>query len=317
MRLTDEREVERLSSLRPHLLIPLICHNNLVGILCIGSKEMRASFSAEEMMLLEVLSGQIAIALENSKLYEEALTKRKMEEEISLAREIQRLLLPMETPKCEHFELSALNIPCKQVGGDYYDFVEMDDGRYGIAIGDISGKGIPASLLMSNLQAAFRASSVHLHSPNQVISQINRHIARTTSPEMYATFIYGIFDSQSFIFSYANAGHNYPVWRQSTGQCKLLHHGDRIVGLDESSCYRDYQIQLDHGDILVFYTDGITEAHNSEYEEFGEEQLIKVIKNHHHHSAENLRNQIYEEVREFTKGVEQYDDITLIVLKVK
>lgn len=317
MRLTDKREVEKLASLRPHFLAPLIYRNNLIGILCLGSKEMRSLLSIEEAMLLEVLSGQIAIALENSKLYEEALAKRRMEEEISLAREIQRLLLPLETPCCEGFEISALNIPCREVGGDYYDFVELDNGRCGIAIGDISGKGIPASLLMSNLQAAFRASTIHLNSPDEVMTQVNRHIARTTSPEKYATFIYGIFDSQSRMFSYANAGHNYPVWKQSTGKCKLLHKSDRIVGLDECSHYQDYHVELVHGDVLVFYTDGITEALNADHEEYGEERLIEVVNKYHHTSAEVLRNHIYEAVCDFAKGVEQYDDITLVVLKVK
>jgi sigma-B regulation protein RsbU (phosphoserine phosphatase) len=317
MRLTDKNEVEKLASLRPYFFVPLMYRTNLIGILSISSREMRVSYSTEEAMLLEVLSGQIAIALENSKLYEEALAKRRMEEEITLAREIQRLLLPLETPYSDFIELAALNIPCKQVGGDYYDFVEIGGGCYGIAIGDISGKGIPASLLMSNLQAAFRASSIHLQSPNQVMSHVNRHIARTTSVEKYATFIYGIYDSQSHVFSYANAGHNYPIWMQSTGECKMLHQGDLIIGLDESFPYQDYNVILEHGDVLVFYTDGITEALNMDYEEYGEKRLIDAVTGYHNSSAEGLRNHIYETVSEFTKGVEQYDDITLVVLKVK
>ena len=313
---TDEDEIEFLNKLNCYLLIPLSHRGDLNGVLCLGNKLTRTSFSAEDAALLNVLSDQIAIALENIELYKEKLVKQRIEEEISVAREIQQMLLPSHLPKGNNFEISAMNIPSKKVGGDYYDFVQLDERRIGIAIGDISGKGIPGAILMSNLQAAFRASAWQYREPVKVMNKINNQIARTTSSEKYATFFYGILDTRKLTFTFTNAGHNFPIIKKENGEYYLLREGGLIIGVQPDYKYQSTTVKLKSGDTIVFYTDGITEALNLDVEEFGEEQLINIVLNYPFRTAEELRNHIYEEMMQFTQGTSQYDDLTLIVLRI-
>jgi sigma-B regulation protein RsbU (phosphoserine phosphatase) len=298
------------------LLIPLAHRGDLNGILCLGNKLTRTSFSAEDARLLNVLSDQIAIALENIDLYQAKLEKQHIEKEISVAREIQKMLLPYVIPMGKNFEISAMNIPSKEVGGDYYDFIQLDDLHIGIAIGDISGKGIPGAMLMSNLQATLRASVWQFPEPAGVMQRINNQIANTTSSEKFATFFYGILDSKKLTFTFTNAGHNYPIIKKRSGQYCYLSDGGLVIGVKPDFEYNQTKMKLSPGDTLVFYTDGITEALNPQVEEFGEQKLLDIIVQYPYRSAEQLRNYIYEEMIRFTQGESQYDDLTLIVLQI-
>lgn len=315
-RIFESEETELLNKLNCYLLMPLSHRGDLNGILCLGNKLTRTSFSAEDAKLLNVLSDQIAIALENIDLYRAKLDKQHIEKEILVAREIQKMLLPYQIPKGKNFEISAMNIPSKEVGGDYYDFIQLDDHHIGLAIGDISGKGIPGAMLMSNLQATLRASVWQFHEPAEVMKKINNQIANTTSSEKFATFFYGILDSKKLTFTFTNAGHNYPVIKKQNGQYCHLTEGGLVIGVKPDFEYNQTKLKLSHGDTLVFYTDGITEALNPQVEEFGEQKLLDIIVNYPYHSAEALRNHIYEEMIKFTQGESQYDDLTLIVLQI-
>ncbi|MBC8185430.1 PP2C family protein-serine/threonine phosphatase [candidate division KSB1 bacterium] len=314
--ISDEEEIDFLNKLNCYLLMPLSHRGDLNGVLCLGNKLTRTTFSAEDATLLNVLSDQIAIALENIELYEDKLVKQRIEEEISVAREIQQMLLPNSLPKGKHFEISAMNIPSKEVGGDYYDFIQFDERKIGIAIGDIAGKGIPGAILMSNLQAAFRASAWQHRDPVEVMEKINNQIVRTTSAEKYATFFYGIFDTHKLTFTFTNAGHNFPIIKKETGDHCFLSEGGLIIGVQPDFKYQSTTVKLKPGDTIVFYTDGITEALNLDVEEFGEQQLINIVLNFPFRTAEELRNHIYEEMMQFTRGTAQYDDLTLIVLRI-
>ncbi|UCE05623.1 MAG: SpoIIE family protein phosphatase, partial [bacterium] len=314
--ISKNEEVDLLNKLNCYLLIPLAHRGDLNGILCLGNKLTRTSFSAEDATLLNVLSDQIAIAIENIDLHQEKLEKQHIEKELSVAREIQKMLLPYQIPEGKNFEISAMNIPSKEVGGDYYDFIQLDKNHVGIAIGDISGKGIPGAMLMSNLQATLRASAWQIHQPAEVMKKINNQIANTTSSEKFATFFYGILDSKKLTFTFSNAGHNYPIIKKRSGQYCHLTDGGLVIGVKPDFDYNQTRINLSAGDTLVFYTDGITEALNPEIEEFGEQKLLDIIVNYPYGSAEELRNHIYEEMISFTKGESQYDDLTLIVLQI-
>lgn len=309
-------ESELLNKLSCYLLIPLSHRGDLNGVLCLGNKLSRTSFSAEDATLLNVLSDQIAIALENIELYEERLERQHIQKEIAVARDIQKMLLPYQIPSGKNFEISAMNIPSKEVGGDYYDFIQLDEHHIGVAIGDISGKGIPGAMLMSNLQATLRASAWKSHQPAEVIKKINYQIANTTSSEKFATFFYGILDSKKLSFTFTNAGHNYPIIKKRNGQYCHLTGGGLVIGVKQDYEYEQTRIQLNHGDMIVFYTDGITEALNPEIEEFGEQKLLDIIVGFPYRTAEELRNHIYEEMISFTQGESQYDDITLIVMQI-
>ncbi|MBN1347814.1 SpoIIE family protein phosphatase [candidate division KSB1 bacterium] len=317
IRISSEDDIAKLKVIHPFLMFPLKHRTDLEGILCLGNKLTNTRFSAEDVASLGLLSDQIAIAIENSKLYQEKLEKQRMQRDISLAREIQRMLLPHKFPEGAFFEISAINIPSKEVGGDYYDFVQIDDSGIGVVIGDIAGKGIPASLLMSNLQAAFRASVNHSPEPAVVMAQVNRQIAQTTSPEKYATLFFGNFERRDFTFTYTNAGHNFPILCPQNRECQFLRESGLVIGIVEGTQYEQHTLQLQPGDILIFYTDGITEALSQDEKEFGEERLVKTIQQSNWITIEQLRNKIYESVIYFSQGTSQYDDLTLVILQVK
>jgi len=308
--------METLRSLNPVLVIPFIHREHLNGILLLGEKIAKTGFSTEEMMILSVLSSQAAIALENADLYTESLEKQKIQEELGLAKEIQKNLLPKCPPGSDRFELAGHNIPSREVGGDYYDYFVLDTTCLGIAIGDISGKGVPASLLMSNLQAALRIASQESMDPHVVLSRVNRHITRTTSPEKFATFFYGILDHATMEFRYTNAGHNYPVLIKNTGEVVLLKRGGLIVGIMEDTEYEVGSVHLEPEDTLVLYTDGVTEALNAYNVEFGEQRLIELLQESNTFSAQNILNTILQEVSNYTNGNMFSDDLTLVVLKI-
>ncbi len=309
-------EVHLLNRLNCYLLIPLAHRGTLNGILCLGNKLTRTTFSADDAKLLNVLSDQIAIALENIDLYQAKLEQQQIQKEIMVAREIQKALLPSQIPQGPNFEISAMNIPSKDVGGDYYDFIRFNDDLIGIAIGDISGKGIAGAMLMSNLQATLRASVWQFREPAEVMKRINMQIANTTSAEKFATFFYGILDAKKLTFTFTNAGHNYPIIKQQNGQFCHLTEGGLVIGVNPNFDYKQTQMKLAAGDTIIFYTDGITEALNPQLEEFGEQRLLDIILNCPFKSAEDLRNLIYEEMIRFTQGQGQYDDLTLIVLRI-
>lgn len=314
---TGNNNLEELQKLDPFLLIPLIHRNQLKGVLILGEKIIHTNFNTEDMTILSLLSSQTAIAIENAQLYKNTIEKQQIEKELAVAGEIQRNLLPNIPPAGESFEFHGYNLPSKAVGGDFYDFLTLNDHKIGIAIGDISGKGIPAAILMSNLQAAFRISAKSTKNTREAISQINNHISETTSSEKFATFFYGVLNIKNMSFEYTNAGHNYPILWRNNGTYILLKEGGIVLGIINSYKYQSKRITLRSGDTLIFYTDGITEAMNPYNEEFGNSRLMQVIKRNLNQSAENLLNIILQDVDDFTHGHLQADDLTLVTMKVK
>jgi len=313
---TGEEDLEDLRRLDAYLLVPMRHRDTLVGILCLGKKVTRARYTTEDMTLLSVLSDQAAIALENARLYQETLEKQRMEEELKVARDIQQNLLPKDTFHDPDFELSGFNLPSKEVGGDYYDYITLENGTIGIAIGDISGKGIPAAILMSNLQAALRVSARGFSSSRRVMAQVNRQIVETTSPEKFATFFYGVYHPKRGWFEYTNAGHNFPVVRHKNGDLTLLKKGGLVIGVKKDFEYHSEKLRLKSGDTMLFYTDGVTEAMNSSGEEFGEDRLFTALLNEKTVSPKELIEGILTHVSAFTGGCMQNDDLTMVVLQV-
>ena len=314
--LSDKKELEAVERLQAYLIAPLFSRGELRGLLSIGSKKGRRSFSTQDSVFLDLFCSQIALALENARLYQIARAQKMVEDELDVAREIQRMLLPRQNPVGKTYSLAALNIPSKDVGGDYHDFVHLSERHLGIAIGDIAGKGIPGCILMSNLQASFRAAASPQYGPAQVMTVVNQQLSRTTSPEKYATFLYAIYDEEKRSLRYCNAGHNYPIWKKKNAGSVPVKFSGTVIGIDESVIFADHELELTTGDMLVFYTDGITEALNAESAEYGEQRLLQVIDQNWHKGAEGLRDCIYEAIINFAGGVSQYDDITLIVMSI-
>jgi phosphoserine phosphatase RsbU/P len=313
----DEKSLDGIRRMNAFLLIPLAYRERLVGVLLLGDKVTKTNFSTEDMTLLSVLSNQIAIAMENARLYNETIEKQRIEEDLQLAREIQRNLLPRFRPQGKRFELAGFNLPSREVGGDYYDFIPLSDDRIGIVIGDISGKGIPAAILMSNLQATFRISALHAKSTSEAMCLVNNQIIQTTSVEKFATLFYGVFDAKTRTLEYTNAGHNFPILWRPNRDFSLLKEGGLVIGVLKDAPYQSVKIQLLPGELIVFYTDGVTEARNKAEEEYGEPRLVDAVSRCSDRPAEAILETILDSVTLFTDGDLESDDLTLVVMKVK
>jgi len=321
----DEKAIKILKKTHPYLLLPLAHRGKLTGVMSLGSKMYSSRYSYEDAAMLEVLSSQIAIALENSKLYEERIEKEKMEEELSLAKDIQLSLLPAQLPTGDEFKVAAISIPCKEVGGDYFDFFRFSQESLGIAIGDVAGKGVPAALLMANIQASLR-TLVEVYKNditndktgiNEILNKVNHQLRKSTSPDKFITFFYGIINFKTKELHYSNAGHNYPIIVKGNGKSYNLKAKSFALGIVDEPDYKEFSKKLEKGDTLVFYTDGITEAFGPFDIEFGEERLIKLIKENLNQNPEEITKIVYDNVLNYSKGYYPMDDVTLVIIRIE
>jgi sigma-B regulation protein RsbU (phosphoserine phosphatase) len=241
--------------------------------------------------------------------------------ELDIARKIQQILLPQQIPLTSSVDIGTSSQSAKQVGGDYHDLIKLPSGKLGIAIGDVSGKGMPAALLMANAQASLRRYSESTYSPKEIIYRINNSICpicQYIEEHRFITLFYGVLDHEDKRLTYSNAGHNYPlVFRQGGNICVELESTGLPCGIMENAPYDESQVKLETGDIALFYTDGITEAMNSFGEMFGEERLRKVVSENSQLDSVNLTARIHRELMAFAGGAPQFDDLTIIVLKIQ
>lgn len=251
---------------------------------------------------------------------EEALERARLESELAAARKIQERLLPDEMPEFSGFEIAGISLPSQQVGGDYFDFLDIGTGQLGIAIADVSGKGMPAALLMANLQASLHAQVIKPGNVAEMVSRINNQLVRSTDPNMFATFFYGILDRSQSSFTLANAGHNPPLLFRRGGKIEHLEAGGLVLGFLPDQKYLQQTVDIETGDIIVLYTDGITEAVGSSGEKlsenlFGEERLIEAVQHNSNKSAREIQSSILDAIAAHTANIPQSDDITLVVIK--
>ncbi|TAL69555.1 MAG: hypothetical protein EPN82_06910 [Bacteroidetes bacterium] len=300
------------------VISPMIIQGNVRGLLIIGKKMNGESYTDDNIQFIEALANTSIAALENERLFEQEIEKKRLESELELALEIQKNLLPKEIPALYNCDLAGTSIPSRLVGGDYYDFIKLNDRQLLIAIADVSGKGMPAALLMANVQASLRSLAPLNLSLIELIHRINLVVYQNTTADKFVTFFCGIFDCENKSFSYINAGHNPPFLRRKTGEFIELREGGLILGFsDEPFPYSEGNISLNKNDIILFYTDGITEAQNEIGKEFGEEKLKLVLSANISEPVQKIMNNIISEVNIHSKHTEQFDDITLIVAKVK
>lgn len=298
-------------------VIPLQVQNATMGILAVGGKLHGGRYSAGDVEFLLSLGNLAIIAMENARLFNEAIERQKLEDELVIAREIQRALLPAKLPDVPGFDLSAVNISSKQVGGDYYDVIALDRHRYMVAIGDVSGKGAPASLLMANLQATIRALIPMELSLGELTTRVNDLICDNTTSGRFITFFWLILDVESRTFQYVNAGHNPPMLFRHGGSIERLFSGGIILGIVRSpKPYEEGIVTLQRGDLLVLFTDGVTEAMNGKGEELGEGPLEKVCSANVQSTAQDVVDSIISTVQSHSSGSPQSDDVTLVALKV-
>ena len=299
------------------LLVPLRWRGDLVGALLLGDKVTGTTFTSEDVGLLTALAAQVSVSLQNALLLRERVQVARFEQELNLARQIQRTSLLSEFPVLPRCEIHAIYIPSRQVGGDFYDVVPTGDGTHLIAIADVSGKGVPAALLSSMLQASLRTQSGAGGSLDSILRNINSLLYRSTALHQFATFFLARVDGERLSLTFSNAGHNWPVVIRPNGERTFLIQGGTPLGIIEDAVFEEASVTLAPGDRLVLYTDGISEATNLENEQFGDGRLCDLI-----HSlpcdlpARDVSECVIDRLRGFLGDVEPQDDITLLVVRV-
>jgi sigma-B regulation protein RsbU (phosphoserine phosphatase) len=373
-----EKESETLRRIKASLLVQIKIKQQLVGILSVGPRRARRPYSVADKEMLMSVAGQLAFVIENSKLVERTVAEERLRRELALASEVQQRLFPENPPDSRCLELAGYCQPARGVGGDYYDFLNLGDDQIGIAVADVSGKGISAALVMSVVQASLRSqtmahndSSRRQISLEELVSTLNRLLCSSTGSATYVTFFYAQFDERTRRLTYINAGHNPPLLlramtasprplaaetgpgfelgepvfgapttpkiemaeqvvadvlalpgsiagdHQMIDGCQRLVTGGLVIGLFDHSRYEQETIQLQSGDLLVAYTDGVTEALNQAGQEYGETRLQRTLTAAAHLSADEVRDRLVKSLQVWCAGAPQHDDLTFIVLKVK
>jgi len=311
-----QRLVGAAHALDISLLVPVRHRDEVLGAIALGRKLTGGKFVREDLFLLETLANQTGAAMRTASLYSESVRRAALEEELSLARQIQRGYLPREFPRWENLEIFGLNQSSKQVGGDYFDLVDTGDDVLA-AIADVSGKGVPGALVMSMMQASLRTQAGEGRAVSDILERINRLLLSRGESGMFATGFLARLDRRSLELRYCNAGHNPPFLQRANGNIEVLHHGGLLLGVFDDPRLEEGLVQLAPGDRVVCYTDGVTEARSPEGEFFGEERLGDLLRSLAPDlSAEAVARAVHDAVYAFSKSEDLEDDMTLVVLRV-
>jgi sigma-B regulation protein RsbU (phosphoserine phosphatase) len=297
------------------LCVPLMVKSELRGVITSYNKKGEAGFTQEDQRLLAIIAGQSAQIIENARLYEEEKAFLSMKEQVRLAYQIQIDLLPKSQPNIAGYDIAARSIPAQMVGGDYFDFISVENGSLAICLGDVSGKGLPASLLMANLQATLRGQTLVTGPANESVLRSNKLIFQSTDPEKFATLFYGVLDTNTHELSYCNAGHEIPFVFSGDGDPGRLETGGMALGVMEEFPYQSDTVTLNKGDLLVVYSDGIPDATNEFDHPFGEDNLISLIRQLRDRPVMSIIDGIVDAVKEHEGKTEQLDDLTLVIVK--
>ena len=291
-----------------------------LGVLALANGPMGAPFSQGDFVVFKSIAEQSAFALYNAIIYSMANEKKRLDHDLEIARDIQRILLPAEAPAINGFEISGINVPARQVSGDYFDYIHVDDERLGVAIADVSGKGVPASLIMAICRSVLRSEAARNPSPANVLQKVNRQLYPDIKEDMFISMAYLILDQGPNGVTLARAGHDAPLLykRQSQSVTPIKPRG-MVVGIDSGNVFDritgDFAVSLERDDCLVLYTDGVTEALDTEGNEFGLERMIQSVRASATDGAQAIIRQVIDDVRNFTGSHPQSDDITLIAIR--
>jgi sigma-B regulation protein RsbU (phosphoserine phosphatase) len=302
-------------SIHSLLSVPMMMKSELKGVLTVYNKKGGTTFTEEDQRLLAIIASQSAQVIENARLYEAEQALFRMKEELRTAAKIQHDLLPHAPPAIPGYDIAGNSVPAQVVGGDYFDFIPTEGHALAICVGDVSGKGLPASLLMANLQATLRGQTLLSTSAKVCIRRANRLLYQSTSSEKFATLFYGLLDPVGHTLTFCNAGHESPFILTGGELMRRLTTGGTVLSIVEDFPFEEEATPILAGDLLVIYSDGITEAMNERGEQFGERRLAAIIREHHDASAAGLMDEILAATRLHSRGLQQTDDMTLIVLK--
>ena len=316
----SQDDIETIKRENIYLVVPIFLKDKLIGAINFSKKPSGKEYSEEDIYLLKTVASQTAISFESSRLQVEEINKQKIDEELGVARKIQESLLPSANIEIEGLDIEGSSTPAKTIGGDFYDFVKMSDRKLLIIVADVSGKGIPAALNLSKVQAMIQFSAKVFNSPKDILKSVNKQIYNKIDRKSFVTIAAGLFDMDAMTVKLCRAGHN-PILFADANSVKEINTKGMGLGLDNALLFdknlEEAELKLNKGDTFVFYSDGLTEAMNTGKDEFGMDKVKKIISDNISSSAFMIQRNMIDEVKEFKGNAEQNDDITMVTIKVK
>ena len=310
---------ERLTGCEKCLAVAIAVPGRRLGLIAVADKESRVGgvldFTPTDARILSLFANQAAAAIETARLHQDAIEKERYERELELAAAIQREILPRSLPEIAGVELAAANIPARHIGGDYYDVFALSRGRVGFLVADVSGKGIPAALLVSTVHAAVHLQIDQAETIAELVQRIDRHLRRFAATRKFLTLFFGVLEPDTGTLRYVSAGHNPALLIRKNGATDHLDSTGVPVGMLPNSSWKEGTRVMEPGDLLCVYSDGLTEAVNSSDEEYGLDRLSREIESLRDHPAKTLCGEILDSVEQFARGMPQYDDQTLMFLR--
>jgi sigma-B regulation protein RsbU (phosphoserine phosphatase) len=310
----EPRYINARAHTRSEMVAPIISNNEVIGVFDLESDELNA-YSKDDLEVLGLLASQVAIIIEKVMLHDQLIEKQRLETQLEVARQVQLELLPARDPELEGFDISAYNFPTEEVSGDYYDWVRIYDDQIGIVIADVSGKGVPAALLMAFLRASLRAATHIGYAPHISMSKVNYLLWESIERNQFVTAFYGILDAANRTIAYCNAGHNPPFLMEANGTVHFEERGGVPLGMFRDTRYYEYFATIEPGQLLVLYTDGATEAMNRDREEYGRDRLVEAVRKCRHLSSREMIDFVHRDMLNWTDGLGATDDVTFFILK--
>lgn len=310
----DPRYVRAREQTCAEMVAPLKIGGEVVGVFNLESDRVNA-YTPHELRLLETFANHAAIAIERSRLLRQQLEKERLDRELAIARRIQLTFLPDRDPDWPGFDVSGYNISSEQVSGDFFDYIPISGDNWGVVIADVSGKGVPAALIMASLRAALWAEARNIYALSEICGRVNNFLYQSLGETEFVTAVYGVLDLQSRRFTYANAGHLAPIHLRADGAVAFLSEGGLILGAFPDAAYTEGRVHLAPDDVLLLYTDGAVEARNEQDEEFGRDRLADALAEVRHRSAREIRTELVDRIHRFTGRTRLEDDLTFVVLK--
>jgi sigma-B regulation protein RsbU (phosphoserine phosphatase) len=310
----EPRYINARARTRSEMVAPIISNSEVIGVFDLESDELDA-YAKDDLEVLGLLSSQVAIIIEKVMLHGQLIEKQRLETQLEVARQVQLELLPARDPQLEGFDISAYNFPTEEVSGDYYDWVRIYDDQIGIVIADVSGKGVPAALLMAFLRASLRAATHIGYAPHISMSKVNYLLWESIERNQFVTAFYGILDAANRTVAYCNAGHNPPFLMEADGAVHFEERGGVPLGMFRDTRYYEYFAEIAPGQVLVLYTDGVTEAMNRARDEYGRDRLVEAVRKCRHLGAREMIDFIHHDVLNWTDGLGATDDVTFFIIK--
>ncbi|MEP6945136.1 MAG: GAF domain-containing SpoIIE family protein phosphatase [Acidobacteriota bacterium] len=312
----DPRYFAARERTKSEMLAPIISNDHIIGVFDLESDVVDA-YTEDDLAILQLLTSQVAIIIEKVRLHEQVVEKKRIQAQLEIARKVQLELLPEADPEIENFDISAYIFPAEEVSGDYYDWVKVFDDQIGIVVADAVGKGIPAALLMSFLRASLRSCIQIGYAPHIAFSLVSELLRESIRDNQFITAIYGMLDSTNKTFVFSNAGHNPPLLIKSNGEYRFVEYGDMPLGMFPKLHFHQHFIRFEPGQVMVIYTDGITEATNPSGEEYGADRFAKRVLDGIELPAKKLIDHIRKGVADFSEGKFLNDDGTLFIVKAR